>query len=960
MAPPCDVAGLVKCFFRELPEPVLPTELHEAFIKSQQLQNNEKIYTTILLSCLLPEKNANTLHYFLSFLKNVSLRSKDNKMDSKNLAVVFAPNFFHSGDGGDKVTALTEKRLQLQAAAVHTLIDSFQEIGHVPDIVLEKIPAMLGVDVGSSSSSLDNIEDGDGPLTEGCKRRRRRSVGDIVSGALSKLKANRTPSGTPQPDTSERSSATPIIMTPTCKRKVQVDSSHSLGFSNKKRRSLRQNLGFELLPSSSFLSQNSTPSSDGVKKDGVTSKTQFIEMSPQVALESLKSSLFLSDGSIQFQATASPSGKRRKSKRLENKKIERVESGKAGCFSPRVSRKEIVRKSLRLRFGLGKIRDTNMFSSGCSAPKRSENIGWRLANQHEADDSIRFPVEDLAFSPVARYRNTRYSKHVSKSEENLLTPAFDKDTHRMSWNDASPIGPNVFCDHVDMGAPLEGYLNSRSYQSEPFLVTVKPPTIPEEVSSQSLAKSKDCLDEAGNIVAGETVLKIKKAFSESGSNLCSLIEDSGPIVDDLSKDKLFLENQSFTPLKSTRSFEDLFDRKWSCSEFSSKPVAEIKCQGAKLYQCAADVSKTYDINNQNCINNVDQQNINEVVVLQEKELDLPSSAEDETNLKDKQTPLKCAIVPLLNKTEPPTPIGKTNQESSNFEQNENASTLVENLTPPKSLDTDVNHTFELHQPLLLTRELEPTLNQKTDVSSLSGGLESPSIAAPLNVPSAKILPNPDGETEYAHQLKVVEHIQRFNTLSLNDQTPKHTCVKLPLTFKRTSVRQSVKRMNSLCVKSTTNTTRSCKHVADSPVVKSVSHESLFSPCAESSLKHIPDSVTNTKMMSMKPNEKRNVHKSSLFIEGFCQTKSANDAGCSAAFKSCQQSTKQSVFEDLTNRKVSLKQDVIVEKMLCITPEKTLPHHLLSRISEKEKIRYKGSPKYPISAKLLAAKESINL
>uniref|UniRef100_A0A4W3HF24 Rho GTPase activating protein 11B n=1 Tax=Callorhinchus milii TaxID=7868 RepID=A0A4W3HF24_CALMI len=244
MAPPCDVAGLVKCFFRELPEPVLPTELHEAFIKSQQLQNNEKIYTTILLSCLLPEKNANTLHYFLSFLKNVSLRSKDNKMDSKNLAVVFAPNFFHSGDGGDKVTALTEKRLQLQAAAVHTLIDSFQEIGHVPDIVLEKIPAMLGVDVGSSSSSLDNIEDGDGPLTEGCKRRRRRSVGDIVSGALSKLKANRTPSGTPQPDTSGM-----------------------------------------------------------------------------------------------------------------------VESGKAGCFSPRVSRKEIVRKSLRLRFGLGKIRDTVSYNT---------------------------------------------------------------------------------------------------------------------------------------------------------------------------------------------------------------------------------------------------------------------------------------------------------------------------------------------------------------------------------------------------------------------------------------------------------------------------------------------------------------------------------------------------------------------------------------------------------------------
>lgn len=32
----------------------------------------------------------------------------------------------------------------------------------------------------------------------------------------------------------------------------------------------------------------------------------------------------------------------------------RVESGKAGCFSPKVAKKENVRKSLRLRFNLGK------------------------------------------------------------------------------------------------------------------------------------------------------------------------------------------------------------------------------------------------------------------------------------------------------------------------------------------------------------------------------------------------------------------------------------------------------------------------------------------------------------------------------------------------------------------------------------------------------------------------------
>lgn len=34
--------------------------------------------------------------------------------------------------------------------------------------------------------------------------------------------------------------------------------------------------------------------------------------------------------------------------------LSRAESGKTGCFSPKISRKEMVRRSLRLKFGLGK------------------------------------------------------------------------------------------------------------------------------------------------------------------------------------------------------------------------------------------------------------------------------------------------------------------------------------------------------------------------------------------------------------------------------------------------------------------------------------------------------------------------------------------------------------------------------------------------------------------------------
>lgn len=71
---PCDVAGLLKQFFRELPEPVLPADLHEALFKAQQLGAEEKNKATLLLSCLVADPTVDVLRYFFNFLKNVSLR----------------------------------------------------------------------------------------------------------------------------------------------------------------------------------------------------------------------------------------------------------------------------------------------------------------------------------------------------------------------------------------------------------------------------------------------------------------------------------------------------------------------------------------------------------------------------------------------------------------------------------------------------------------------------------------------------------------------------------------------------------------------------------------------------------------------------------------------------------------------------------------------------------------------
>uniref|UniRef100_A0A8C5KQ54 Rho-GAP domain-containing protein n=1 Tax=Jaculus jaculus TaxID=51337 RepID=A0A8C5KQ54_JACJA len=372
---PCDVAGLLKQFFRELPEPALPADLHEALFKAQQLGTEERNKATMLLSCLMADHTIDILRYFFNFLRNVSLRSSENKMDSSNLAVIFAPNLLQTSEGHGKMSANTEKRLRLQAAVVQTLIDCSSEIGRVPDFILEKIPVMLGIDGLCATPSLEGFEEGEYETPGECKRKRRQSVGDFVNGALNKLKSNRTPSFTPQQDRTAQSPVSPVILTPSAKRKLPGDSSR--GFSSKKRKSMRHNLNFELLPSHLF-SSSSTPVSVHLDTS--------LEGSSQSSLSPIVSSgnhLISTD-------------RLRRSKRIAGKKICRVESGKAGCFSPKVGRKEKVRRSLRLKFSLGKnSRDV----SGCSGINRGENVGRRLANQQSLKHGMESVKTGLLFSP---------------------------------------------------------------------------------------------------------------------------------------------------------------------------------------------------------------------------------------------------------------------------------------------------------------------------------------------------------------------------------------------------------------------------------------------------------------------------------------------------------------------------------------------------------------------------------
>uniref|UniRef100_A0A8C0QPH5 Rho-GAP domain-containing protein n=1 Tax=Chelonoidis abingdonii TaxID=106734 RepID=A0A8C0QPH5_CHEAB len=869
---PCDVAGLLKQFFRELPEPILPTDLQEALFKAQHLENEEKNTATVLLSCLVADRTINTLRYFFNFLRNVSLRSSENKMDSSNLAVIFAPNLLHSSDN-EKMSVNTEKKLRLQAAVVQTLIDHAADIGRVPEFILEKIPAMLGIDVLDSTPSLKGYEESESPSQ--CKRRRRRSVG-----------------------------VTPLILTPSTKRKLPTDSSQ--GFSSKKRRSLKHNFAFELL-SSSLFSSASTPAS-----------AQF-EASPCVSLESSQSSL---SPSVSSEKHLSNTGNRR-SKRIASKKIYRVESGKTGCFSPKISRKEMVRRSLRLKFSLGKSsKDVNVLT-GCPVGKGSENIGRRLASQQDLEIRAESVKTDTLFSTcVSEKFSNKGSQIMSKSEENLLTPKCDKANYRMSWN-----GPSITDSHGTSNneASLMGYLETEGCFSEPVLVVGKPPAIPDDFRSTTANHKQDNnLREDENNLTTETLFKIKKAFSESGSNLQNLIDDAKSSVSDLIEEKL-----TEIPCPEKDLVETAAEKsKDQFNQFANKSYATNK------YQSSKDEIKVVE---ENCFQNPIEIELHthKLGMEDEPEFSVPQvmSREDRLTFQNSYSKDNLKKIASLRR-----------KEGEELEQSERVAEDYE----LKSCNSEKDNT-------------EPPAARELPVSKL---LESRNRPGKQNLQTGGYGNTAPKTLPVSDHGKVSDHVHWFNKLSLNDPCSASK-TKPPLKFQRTPVRQSVRRINSLL--DSNRQSVSCKLAKPgdvcSPLVKSVSYDTALSSCTEKFSKNSTVSLLyceTTHAQVSTSSELDLACKSSKLINPLEQA----DASVKTV-RICKQKVtignpSKSVLEDLTNHeapKPAVKMNSSINIPIA-TPDKST---LGKSVTGKEKSRYRGSPKNPISkAKLLPTAKPVDL
>uniref|UniRef100_A0A674PLU0 Rho GTPase-activating protein 17 n=1 Tax=Takifugu rubripes TaxID=31033 RepID=A0A674PLU0_TAKRU len=90
---PHAVAGALKSYLRELPEPLMTHLLYDEWIQASSVSDPDKRLQALWVVCnKLPKNNKTNLRYLVRFLSKLAHDSEANKMTPSNIAIVLGPN----------------------------------------------------------------------------------------------------------------------------------------------------------------------------------------------------------------------------------------------------------------------------------------------------------------------------------------------------------------------------------------------------------------------------------------------------------------------------------------------------------------------------------------------------------------------------------------------------------------------------------------------------------------------------------------------------------------------------------------------------------------------------------------------------------------------------------------------------------------------------------------------------
>ncbi|XP_067405880.1 rho GTPase-activating protein 36 isoform X2 [Emydura macquarii macquarii] len=137
-----DVAALLKEFFRNMPDSLIPRELYPAFVSTASMERLPQLSMLQLLVYLLPTCNSDTLYRLLQFLNKVAEHAQNftgpdgqevpgNKMTASNLATIFGPNILQREKLLERDPSAHSMEFEDSASVIlvlHSLIENYEAL----------------------------------------------------------------------------------------------------------------------------------------------------------------------------------------------------------------------------------------------------------------------------------------------------------------------------------------------------------------------------------------------------------------------------------------------------------------------------------------------------------------------------------------------------------------------------------------------------------------------------------------------------------------------------------------------------------------------------------------------------------------------------------------------------------------------------------------------------------------
>ncbi|KFO95947.1 SH3 domain-binding protein 1, partial [Calypte anna] len=112
---PHAVAGALKSYLRELPQPLMTFELYNEWVKVASLKDTDERVQSLQDTCSrLPQESYNNLRYLIKFLAKLAEHQELNKMTPSNIAIVLGPNLLWTQQSN-------EDPVQLDLASVSSI-----------------------------------------------------------------------------------------------------------------------------------------------------------------------------------------------------------------------------------------------------------------------------------------------------------------------------------------------------------------------------------------------------------------------------------------------------------------------------------------------------------------------------------------------------------------------------------------------------------------------------------------------------------------------------------------------------------------------------------------------------------------------------------------------------------------------------------------------------------------------